>query len=139
MLSTVSPQSVDQGQQSINSPTSSQGSLGSPNRDSGRDQRRVGHIHAEQKRRYNIKNGFDMLHSLIPHLNQNPNAKVSIQKSTELYLIEFSFVVKIQLSKAAMLQKGAEYIRQLRTERLQLTEEMENLKQEIERLNTSIR
>lgn len=38
-----------------------------------------------------------------------------------------------------MLQKGAEYIRQLRTERLQLTEEMESLKQEIERLNTSIR
>lgn len=45
----------------------------SPHRD-----RRVGHIHAEQKRRYNIKNGFDMIHSLIPHLNQNPNAKVYI-------------------------------------------------------------
>lgn len=43
------------------------------------NQRRVGHIHAEQKRRYNIKNGFDMLHSLIPQLQQNPNAKVSIQ------------------------------------------------------------
>lgn len=43
----------------------------SPHRD-----RRVGHIHAEQKRRYNIKNGFDMIHSLIPHLNQNPNTKV---------------------------------------------------------------
>lgn len=41
------------------------------------NQRRVGHIHAEQKRRYNIKNGFDMLHSLIPQLQQNPNAKVS--------------------------------------------------------------
>jgi MAX-like protein X len=39
--------------------------------------RRAGHIHAEQKRRYNIKNGFDMLHSLIPQLQQNPNAKVS--------------------------------------------------------------
>jgi MAX-like protein X len=39
-------------------------------------QRRAGHIHAEQKRRYNIKNGFDMLHSLIPQLQQNPNAKV---------------------------------------------------------------
>lgn len=71
--------------QGINSPTSSQGSIGSPNRSdtigatshqSVRD-RRVGHIHAEQKRRYNIKNGFDMIHSLIPHLNQNPNAKVA--------------------------------------------------------------
>lgn len=42
------------------------------------NQRRAGHIHAEQKRRYNIKNGFDMLHSLIPQLQQNPNAKVRI-------------------------------------------------------------
>lgn len=40
------------------------------------NQRRAGHIHAEQKRRYNIKNGFDLLHSLIPQLQQNPNAKV---------------------------------------------------------------
>ncbi|KAL3283251.1 hypothetical protein HHI36_006399 [Cryptolaemus montrouzieri] len=109
---------LDQASQCLNSPTSSQGSIGSPNRDSGsRDQRRVGHIHAEQKRRYNIKNGFDVMHSLIPHLNQNPNAK---------------------LSKAAMLQKGAEYIRQLRQEREQLKEEMNNLRQQIENLNTSI-
>ncbi|RZC37508.1 HLH domain containing protein, partial [Asbolus verrucosus] len=106
------------GSQNVNSPTSSQGSMGSPNRDNPpRDQRRVCHIHAEQKRRYNIKNGFDMIHSLIPHLNQNPNAK---------------------LSKAAMLQKGAEYIRQLRSERNQLNEEMECLRQQIETLNTSI-
>lgn len=42
------------------------------------NQRRAGHIHAEQKRRYNIKNGFDMLHQLIPQLQQNPNAKVTI-------------------------------------------------------------
>lgn len=40
------------------------------------NQRRAGHIHAEQKRRYNIKNGFDQLHDLIPQLQQN-NAKVS--------------------------------------------------------------
>jgi MAX-like protein X len=42
------------------------------------NQRRAGHIHAEQKRRYNIKNGFDMLHQLIPQLQQNPNAKVCL-------------------------------------------------------------
>lgn len=82
-----------------------------------KEQRRVGHIHAEQKRRYNIKNGFDMLHSLIPQLNQNPNTK---------------------LSKAAMLQKGADYIKQLRAERNQLKEEMDSLRQQIECLNTSI-
>ena len=91
---------------------------GDPERGQYKEQKRVGHIHAEQKRRYNIKNGFDMLHSLIPQLNQNPNTK---------------------LSKAAMLQKGADYIRQLRSERNQLKEEMDNLKNQIERLNTSIR
>ncbi|CAG9769010.1 unnamed protein product [Ceutorhynchus assimilis] len=101
----------------LHSPTSSQGSIGSPGREGSSKDRRVGHIHAEQKRRCNIKNGFDMIHSLIPQLNQNPNAK---------------------LSKAAMLQKGAEYIRQLRSERNQLKDEMESLRQQIETLNTSI-
>lgn len=38
-----------------------------------------------------------------------------------------------------MLQKGAEYVKQLRMERSQLSDEIDNLKQEIERLNTSIR
>ncbi|KAG5682669.1 hypothetical protein PVAND_012007 [Polypedilum vanderplanki] len=79
--------------------------------------RRAGHIHAEQKRRYNIKNGFDMLHSLIPQLQQNPNAK---------------------LSKAAMLQKGADYIKQLRSERSAITEQMEGLRKEIETLTNSL-
>lgn len=79
--------------------------------------RRAGHIHAEQKRRYNIKNGFDMLHSLIPDLKNNPNAK---------------------LSKAAMLQKGAEYIRQMRAERSNLKDRMEVLRQEIDTLNNSL-
>ncbi|XP_044750861.1 MLX-interacting protein isoform X2 [Coccinella septempunctata] len=121
MLNTFSSSNspiLEHSSQCLNSPTSSQGSIGSPIQDSGcRDQRRVGHIHAEQKRRYNIKNGFDVIHSLIPHLNQNPNAR---------------------LSKAAMLQKGAEYIRQLRQERELLKEEMTSLRQQIESLNTSI-
>ncbi|KAG8234614.1 hypothetical protein J437_LFUL015027 [Ladona fulva] len=43
-----------------------------------------------------------------------------------------------QLSKAAMLQKGAEYIRQLRAEREQLKEDMASLRQEIEGLNAAI-
>jgi len=77
----------------------------------------VSHINAEQKRRCNIKNGFDMLHSLIPQLSQNPNAK---------------------LSKAAMLQKGAEYIRQLRNERTGLKEEIDSLKQQVDSLNLAI-
>ncbi|XP_053695890.1 homeotic protein female sterile [Sabethes cyaneus] len=83
----------------------------------GDNQRRSGHIHAEQKRRYNIKNGFDMLHSLIPQLQQNPNAK---------------------LSKAAMLQKGAEYIKQLRSERSATSDQMDALRREIDALNNSL-
>uniref|UniRef100_U5EPE1 Putative basic helix-loop-helix zip transcription factor n=1 Tax=Corethrella appendiculata TaxID=1370023 RepID=U5EPE1_9DIPT len=80
-------------------------------------QRRAVHIHAEQKRRCNIKNGFDMLHSLIPQLQQNPNAK---------------------LSKAAMLQKGAEYIKQLRIEKASTNDKIDALKKEIEALNNSL-
>ncbi|XP_034182365.2 MLX interacting protein mondo isoform X2 [Osmia lignaria lignaria] len=104
---------------SIGSPMSpSRGYIkGETERAQYKEQRRVGHTHAEQKRRYNIKNGFDMLHSLIPQLSQNPNTK---------------------LSKAAMLQKGADYIRQLRAERNQLKEEMDSLRSQIECLNTSI-
>ncbi|XP_039292494.1 MLX-interacting protein isoform X2 [Nilaparvata lugens] len=97
------------------------GSPNSPNSKSGRrtykEHRRVCHINAEQKRRCTIKNGFDTLHALIPQLNHNPNAK---------------------LSKAAMLQKGAEYIRQLRNERNQLKEEMDSLRQQVECLNSAI-
>ncbi|XP_011192829.1 protein WBSCR14 homolog isoform X1 [Zeugodacus cucurbitae] len=81
------------------------------------NQRRAGHIHAEQKRRYNIKNGFDLLHSLIPQLQQNPNAK---------------------LSKAAMLQKGADHIKHLRAERNQLKDHMEALLKERDILNNSL-
>ncbi|XP_039951716.1 carbohydrate-responsive element-binding protein isoform X2 [Bactrocera tryoni] len=81
------------------------------------NQRRAGHIHAEQKRRYNIKNGFDLLHSLIPQLQQNPNAK---------------------LSKAAMLQKGADHIKHLRSERNQLKDHMEALLKERDILNNSL-
>ncbi|XP_050087695.1 homeotic protein female sterile isoform X2 [Anopheles aquasalis] len=96
--------------------TSSSGGIASkfPRND---NQRRTGHIHAEQKRRYNIKNGFDTLHSLIPQLQQNPNAK---------------------LSKAAMLQKGADYIKQLRSERTSANDQMDSLRKEIEQLNNSL-
>ncbi|KAK9504684.1 hypothetical protein O3M35_010958 [Rhynocoris fuscipes] len=96
----------------VGSPTSPT-STKEPNK----EQRRVCHINAEQKRRCNIKNGFDTLHSLIPQLSQNPNAK---------------------MSKASMLQKGAEYIRQLRIERSNLKQEIDSLRQEIESLNTAI-
>ncbi|KPJ15034.1 MLX-interacting protein [Papilio machaon] len=91
----------------------------SPRAGSPRESReaRRSHLHTEQKRRYNIKNGFDTLQTLIPHLNTNPTAKIS---------------------KAAMLQKGAEYIKQLKAERNQIKEEMESLRAQIDCLNNSI-
>lgn len=82
------------------------------------EHRRVCHINAEQKRRCNIKNGFDTLNVLIPQINQNPNTK---------------------MSKAAMLQKGADYILQLRSERARLYDERQNLQQQVESLNVAIR
>ncbi|BES97221.1 Helix-loop-helix DNA-Hypothetical protein domain, partial [Nesidiocoris tenuis] len=110
--SPVGQESLSLSPLNVGSPTS----LGS-GKPAYREHRRVCHINAEQKRRCNIKNGFDTLHSLIPMLNQNPN---------------------IKMSKAAMLQKGAEYIMQLQNEKQQLKLEMDALKQRIETLNSEI-
>ncbi|KAK7087002.1 hypothetical protein SK128_007549 [Halocaridina rubra] len=82
-----------------------------------KEHRRVCHINAEQKRRSNLKNNFDIMHSLIPSISQSPNAKIS---------------------KAAMLHKGAEYIQQLKTERQNLTEQAESLRAQIENLSQQI-
>lgn len=83
-----------------------------------KERRRVCHINAEQKRRCNIKNGFDTLRNLLPSLSSNTNTKVS---------------------KAAMLQKAAEYIRQLESEKYDQEKEYEALKQKVESLNQTIR
>jgi len=97
--------------------------------------RRVCHINAEQKRRCNIQNGFQTLQSLIPQISQSSSAKVDAK---------VDFVAKektdffLQLSKAALLHKGAEYIRQLRQDRNNLKDEISLLRSEIESLNTSI-
>ena len=93
-------------------------STSSSNNNSKYTNRRVGHIHAEQKRRYNIKHGFELLHTLIPQLQQNANTK---------------------LSKAAMLQKGAEYIKQLKIDRNAISEQMDALRKERDALNNSLR
>ncbi|XP_070205181.1 MLX-interacting protein-like isoform X2 [Littorina saxatilis] len=79
------------------------------------EQRRVAHLSAEQKRRCNLKSGFDLLHTLVPALAQNP-----------------------KVSKATMLQKTAEHCRKMKTERAQMQREAAILKQEIESLNNSI-
>eukprot|EP00075_Anas_platyrhynchos_P012456 XP_027301709.1 carbohydrate-responsive element-binding protein isoform X2 [Anas platyrhynchos] len=43
------------------------------------ESRRITHISAEQKRRFNIKLGFDTLHSLVSTLSTQPSIKVSVQ------------------------------------------------------------
>lgn len=82
-----------------------------------KEHRRVCHINAEQKRRFNIKNGFESLRHLLPSLSQNPDSKVS---------------------KAQMLQQAGEYIRALKNERQQQQEEADRLKKQIESFNQAI-
>ncbi|KAM6166834.1 LOW QUALITY PROTEIN: MLX-interacting protein [Erethizon dorsatum] len=71
------------------------------------------HISAEQKRRFNIKMGFNTLNSLISN-----NSKPS--------------------SHAITLQKTVEYITKLQQERSQMQEEARRLREEIEELNDTI-
>ncbi|XP_004430080.2 PREDICTED: MLX-interacting protein [Ceratotherium simum simum] len=75
--------------------------------------RQMKHISAEQKRRFNIKMGFDTLNSLISN-----NSK--------------------QTSHAITLQKTVEYITKLQQERSQMQEEARRLREEIEELNATI-
>ncbi|XP_023274078.1 carbohydrate-responsive element-binding protein-like isoform X1 [Seriola lalandi dorsalis] len=79
--------------------------------------RRITHISAEQKRRFNIKLGFDTLHNLVTTLSSQPSIKIS---------------------KATTLQKTAEYISKMQQERAQLHEEAQRLREEIQVLNSAI-
>ncbi|KAM8834941.1 carbohydrate-responsive element-binding protein isoform 1-T1 [Synchiropus picturatus] len=81
------------------------------------ESRRITHISAEQKRRFNIKLGFDTLHNLVTTLSSQPSIKIS---------------------KATTLQKTAEYISKMQRERAQLHEEAQKLRQEIQQLNSAI-
>ncbi|KAM3660895.1 carbohydrate-responsive element-binding protein [Ammospiza maritima maritima] len=81
------------------------------------ESRRITHISAEQKRRFNIKLGFTTLHSLVSTLSAQPSIKVS---------------------KATTLQKTVEYICKLQQERAALQDEAQRLREQIEELNGSI-
>ncbi|KAM6155378.1 carbohydrate-responsive element-binding protein [Rhynchocyon petersi] len=85
--------------------------------DNKNETRRITHISAEQKRRFNIKLGFDTLHGLVSTLSAQPSLKVS---------------------KATTLQKTAEYIAMLQQERAALQEEAQRLRDQIEELNAEI-
>ncbi|KAJ3589754.1 hypothetical protein NHX12_010597, partial [Muraenolepis orangiensis] len=79
--------------------------------------RRITHISAEQKRRFNIKMGFDTLHNLVTTLSSQPSIKIS---------------------KATTLHKTAEYISKMQHERSQLHEETQRLREELQMLNSAI-
>uniref|UniRef100_A0A5F5PYF6 MLX interacting protein like n=1 Tax=Equus caballus TaxID=9796 RepID=A0A5F5PYF6_HORSE len=81
------------------------------------ESRRITHISAEQKRRFNIKLGFDTLHGLVSTLSAQPSLK---------------------MSKATTLQKTAEYIAMLQQERAAMQEEAQQLRDQIEELNAAI-
>ncbi|XP_025026110.1 carbohydrate-responsive element-binding protein isoform X3 [Python bivittatus] len=81
------------------------------------ESRRIIHISAEQKRRFNIKLGFDTLHGLVSTLSAQPSLKIS---------------------KATTLQKTAEYICKLQQERATLQDEAQRLRDQIEELNVAI-
>ncbi|XP_005396832.1 PREDICTED: carbohydrate-responsive element-binding protein isoform X2 [Chinchilla lanigera] len=91
------------------------------------ENRRITHISAEQKRRFNIKLGFDILHSLVSTLSAQPGLK---------HLGPLWW--RLQVSKATTLQKTAEYIAMLQQERTALQEEAQQLRDEIEELNAAI-
>ncbi|XP_038860852.1 carbohydrate-responsive element-binding protein-like [Salvelinus namaycush] len=79
--------------------------------------RSITHVSAEQKRRFNIKLGFDILHSLVTTMSSQPSIKIS---------------------KAMTLHKTAEYISQIQQERAQLYEEAQRLRGQILLLNSTI-
>ncbi|XP_056313214.1 carbohydrate-responsive element-binding protein-like isoform X2 [Danio aesculapii] len=99
------------------SPTSAAEKSESKLESSRTDTRRITHISAEQKRRFNIKLGFDTLHSLVTTLSSQPSIKIS---------------------KATTLQKTAEYISKMQQERAQLHEEAQRLRDQILALNSAI-
>ncbi|XP_062944339.1 MLX-interacting protein isoform X2 [Cynocephalus volans] len=95
------------------SPQNNSGKSADPKTVAALKNRQMKHISAEQKRRFNIKMGFDTLNSLICN-----NSKLT--------------------SHAITLQKTVEYITKLQQERGQMQEEARRLREEIEELNATI-
>ncbi|KAK2102811.1 hypothetical protein P7K49_020478 [Saguinus oedipus] len=103
------------------------------------------HISAEQKRRFNIKMGFDTLNSLISN-NSKLVRELAGCAPCVVLLVAGLLVVGaassrlplLQTSHAITLQKTVEYITKLQQERGQMQEEARRLREEIEELNATI-
>lgn len=111
--------------------------------------RQMKHISAEQKRRFNIKMGFDTLNSLI----SNNTKLVSgcggwgrgwVGAGPTGWALGGAWCAvhpdpaPSQASHAITLQKTVEYITKLQQERSQMQEEARRLREEIEELNATI-
>lgn len=104
----------DQGPGTQSSKTDSSGKTTNEPQNVAFKNRRMKHISAEQKRRFNIGIGFSTLHSFV-----SPSTK--------------------PVSHAVTLQKTFEYVSKLQQERSQLQEETKRLREEVEELNIAIR
>uniref|UniRef100_A0A4W5NMD3 MLX interacting protein n=1 Tax=Hucho hucho TaxID=62062 RepID=A0A4W5NMD3_9TELE len=103
------------GSEQVSSPQSPLSNSTALSKNESNQSRRVTHITAEQKRRFNINIGFKTLSSLVPTLKSQSN-----------------------ISNAATLQKTVDYIAKLQQERQQMQEETKRLREEIEEINSSI-
>eukprot|EP00112_Aurelia_sp_Birch-Aquarium-sp1_P004990 Seg1566.8 transcript_id=Seg1566.8/GoldUCD/mRNA.D3Y31 product="Carbohydrate-responsive element-binding protein" protein_id=Seg1566.8/GoldUCD/D3Y31 len=87
-------------------------------RESYREYRRKNHVTAEQKRRGLIKIAFEQMMSLIPSLREDKQGR---------------------MSKALILQKGADYIEHLHRDRELAKFKIDKMRSEVNRLNEEIR
>lgn len=111
----ISGQGSPLGVEQVPSPQSPLSTSTGMSKNENSQSRRVNHISAEQKRRFNINICFKTLCSLVPTLKSQSN-----------------------ISNASTLQKTVDYIGKLQLERQQMLEETKRLREEIEELNTSI-
>ena len=88
-------------------------------RGQGDHHRRAVHVNCEQNRRTSIKHGFEDLRALIPSLRNVPSSGHKI-------------------SKAALLHKGGDYLRQMKNEMRKMDEDSAILKMNIEKCELEV-
>ncbi|KAI8335122.1 hypothetical protein BC941DRAFT_431296 [Chlamydoabsidia padenii] len=97
------------------------------NRRLSKDEKRVNHIASEQKRRQNIRTGFQQLTDLIPTLKSMPHSKSTILFKTADYIKHTEKRNKVLLQRLKQLQQRVaptyqQHIRRLQQQVLQQQE-----------------